>query len=452
MPCSVTEELPIKVETWKLVQVCLVDAEGRNIRKWVHSNGAEWSISGKQVCHSVTLLLVQGMQLRQLSVYATSGEKRVIRRDEQVLDHVMWPRHGMTASLSTLPCWTVQVHSQCWVDVGVLQRVWTFLFQQFVARLVTRMPLRWFPLSRDHQRLRLQWACERRHWRSEWRNVVFSDEFRFNMSYNDGRILVRRYAGERNLRACILQRHRGPTPTVMVWSAVGYNMRSRLLRIEGNLNSNRHSREALQPEVLPLLQATPHATFQQDNARPHMASIVKVFFHRERVSLFPWPARLPDMSPIELVWDIVGRRLIHQAPPAPTLDSVWTRIQTAWRDIPQEDIQGLFDSMPRRIETLIAAHGGFTPYWNHMLTDHIQFCNSNRLSIVMYLICGIHFISVTYLLGVAIFTNSSVFWKLIGFLELLECSAILQFNINIHKELAQHFKVYFQGDFFLLRP
>ena len=75
-----------------------------------------------------------------------------------------------------------------------------------------------------------------------------------------------RYAGERNLRACILQQHRGLTPSVMVWGAIGYNMRARLLCIEGNLNSNRYIRKVLQPEVLPLLQATLHAIFQQDNA------------------------------------------------------------------------------------------------------------------------------------------------------------------------------------------
>ena len=45
-----------------------------------------------------------------------------------------------------------------------------------------------------------------------------------------------------------------------------------------------------------------------------------------------------------------------------------------------------------------------------MLTDHVVFCISNRLFIAMYLICGKHFISVTcLLLGVAIFTNSSVY-------------------------------------------
>ena len=175
------------------------------------------------------------------------------------------------------------------------------------AGLVACMPLHRLPLSRDHQCLRLQWTRERRQWCAEWQNVVFSDESCFNMSYNDGRIHVRHYTGECNLRACILQRHRGPMPSVMVWDAIGYNMRSRLIRIEGNLNSNCYIREILQPDVLSLLEATPHAIFQQDDARPHLARIVQTFFQRRRVSLLPWPVLSPNMSPIEHVWDMVGR-------------------------------------------------------------------------------------------------------------------------------------------------
>ena len=113
------------------------------------------------------------------------------------------------------------------------------------ARLVARMPLRRLPLSTDHQCPRLQWAREHHHWHVEWWNVVLSDKSHFNMSYNDGRICVQCYAGERKLRACILQQHREPTPSVMIWGEIGNNMRSHLLRIEGNLNSNRYIREVL---------------------------------------------------------------------------------------------------------------------------------------------------------------------------------------------------------------
>ena len=143
----------------------------------------------------------------------------------------------MTAILSAWPWWTVQLHPQSWVDVGVLQWVWMFAstvcLHLLRAGLVASMPLHRLPLSRDHQFLRLQWARERRHWHAEWRNVVFSDESCFNMSYNDGCICVRRYAGECNLRACILHQHRGPLLSVMVWGTIGYNMRACFLCIRG---------------------------------------------------------------------------------------------------------------------------------------------------------------------------------------------------------------------------
>lgn len=230
------------------------------------------------------------------------------------------------------------------------------------AGLVARMPLRRLPLSRHHKLLRLQWARDHRHWGAEWRNVVFSDESRFNVSYNDGRIRVRRYRGERNAEGCIVERHSGQTPGVMVWGAISYNTRSPLLRIEGTLNSNRYLTEVVEPVVLPLLQTSPQATFQQDNARPHVARIVQAFFEERQVPLLPWPARSPDMSPIEHVWDMVGRHLVRHGPPVTGVTDLWARLQTAWREIPQDRIQNLFDSMPRRIAALIAAHGGHTTY------------------------------------------------------------------------------------------
>ena len=261
----------------------------------------------------------------------------------------------------------------------------------------------------DHQRLRLHWAHERHHWHAEWQNIVFLDESRFNMSYNDGRIRVWLYAGECNLRAWILQWHRGPTPNGMVWGIIGYNMRSHFLRIESNLNSSCYIREILQPEVLPLLLATPHAIFQQDNAQSHVTRIMQAFCKRWWYHCFPGLHVRQTCHPSNMsgIWFVS--------------DTLRAHIQTAWRDIPQEDIQVLFDSMPWCIENLIAAHGGFTSYWNHMLIDHVQFCNSNCLSIAMYLICGIHYISVTcLLLGVAIFTNST------------EASFVVSFSLSIY--------------------
>ena len=97
-------------------------------------------------------------------------------------------------------------------------------------------PLYRISLTLNHRRLRLQWTNQHRDWRADWRHVVFFDESRFNLWYHDGRIRVRRYAGERHLPECIIERHSGRTPGVMVWGAIAYHGRSQLLRIVGNLS------------------------------------------------------------------------------------------------------------------------------------------------------------------------------------------------------------------------
>ncbi|KAJ4438525.1 hypothetical protein ANN_14470 [Periplaneta americana] len=92
----------------------------------------------------------------------------------------------------------------------------------------------------------------------------------------------------------------------------------------------------------------------------------------------PWPARSPDMSPIEHVWNMVGRQLVRHGHPAPTLEALWTHIQTAWREIPQEHIQTLFDSMPRCLKALIAVHGGVTPYGHRSVCASLLYSNGRQ--------------------------------------------------------------------------
>ncbi|GFY01087.1 transposable element Tc1 transposase [Trichonephila clavipes] len=102
----------------------------------------------------------------------------------------------------------------------------------------------------------------------------------------------------------------------MVWGAISYHGRSNLVRIEGNLNSSSYVREVLQPEVDPFLQVLPGAIFQQDNERPHVAKTVRDFCSAQHMQLLPWSAYSTDMSPIEHVGDLVGRRLAHDPRPA----------------------------------------------------------------------------------------------------------------------------------------
>ena len=64
------------------------------------------------------------------------------------------------------------------------------------------------------------------------------------------------------------------------------------------------------------------------------------------------------MSPIEQVWDLVGRHLARDPHPAASKDELWLHMQAIWNSLPQADIQNLFDSIPRRIIAFIAVRRG----------------------------------------------------------------------------------------------
>ncbi|GFV66101.1 uncharacterized protein TNCV_1649131 [Trichonephila clavipes] len=64
----------------------------------------------------------------------------------------------------------------------------------------------------------------------------------------------------------------------------------------------------------------------------------------------------PDLSPIENKWFMVVQRLTQITPPAATPDQLWQRVEA----VPQEHMQSLFESMPRRMAPVISNNGGYS--------------------------------------------------------------------------------------------
>ncbi|GFU04280.1 transposable element Tcb1 transposase [Trichonephila clavipes] len=98
------------------------------------------------------------------------------------------------------------------------------------------------------------------------------------------------------LNSCVMHRHTGPAPVIMVWGGIGYHSRTPLVRIAGTLNGQRYISQVLEPVVLPYLQGLATAIFEQDSAQPHMTRIVQRFFVNHQIELLPCPARSPDLS------------------------------------------------------------------------------------------------------------------------------------------------------------
>ncbi|UYV84347.1 hypothetical protein LAZ67_X001911, partial [Cordylochernes scorpioides] len=278
-----------------------------------------------------------------VAIYRNVGATRVtsVRVDRRIL------RQAVAAPQAI--CTAILQHVQDTLDHSISTRT---ISRRLVANgLHSCRPLRRLPLTPPNRRQRLEWCRARSTWMTEWHRVVFSDESRFCLSSDSRRVRVWRRRGERSNPAAIVERPTVRQRGIMVWGAIAYDSRSPLLRIQGTMTAQRYVDDVLRPVTLPYLQGVSNALYQQDNARPHTARISQQAL--QDVQMLPWPPYSPDLSPIEHVWDIIGRRL-HALPQPRSEDELWQMVEREWRAIPQDAIRTLIDSLPRRVAACIA--------------------------------------------------------------------------------------------------
>ena len=83
---------------------------------------------------------------------------------------------------------------------------------------------------------------------------MFTDESRFSIQFNDGRVRVYRRPGERFADVNVRQRHRFGGGSVMGWGGISIHHRTPLYVVDGNLTGIRYLNEIIRPLVLPGLQ------------------------------------------------------------------------------------------------------------------------------------------------------------------------------------------------------
>ncbi|GBM99280.1 hypothetical protein AVEN_142276-1 [Araneus ventricosus] len=146
----------------------------------------------------------------------------------------------------------------------------------------------------------------------------------------------------------------------MVCGAISYESRSTLAVIPRTLTANLYVSLVIQPVVLPFMNIIQGGVFQQDNARPHTAVVTQHAL--QSVDMVSWTARSPDLSPIEHVWDIIGRQLQRRPQSALTVPVLTDQVQQAWNSISQTDIRHLYNTMHARFHACIQNSGGYTGY------------------------------------------------------------------------------------------
>lgn len=112
----------------------------------------------------------------------------------------------------------------------------------------TRRPTVHLPLIHGQGNVRRTWCTHHLRWtRQQWSSVLFTDESRFTLSFNDRRVKVWWHRGERFQDACVQEHERHGRGSVVVWGGIGLNRRTTLYRIRGNFSVIRYRYETLQP-------------------------------------------------------------------------------------------------------------------------------------------------------------------------------------------------------------
>ncbi|GFV50816.1 transposable element Tcb1 transposase [Trichonephila clavipes] len=126
------------------------------------------------------------------------------------------------------------------------------------------------------------------------------------------------------LNCSVMHRHTGLAPGTMVWGVIGYHSRTPFVHIAGTLN--RHFR-GVGASCTSLLSGSLSGSFADRKHVIHGCSTI---------------------NPI--------------TPAVATPDHFCQLVEAAWSAVPQELIQSLFESMRRRVATVISNIGGYSGY------------------------------------------------------------------------------------------
>ncbi|GFW32985.1 transposable element Tcb2 transposase [Trichonephila clavipes] len=219
--------------------------------------------------------------------------------------------------------------------------------------------------AQQHRTARLQWCREHHNWtEQDWACVLFSDESRFSLSSDCRRQLIWRESGTAYSPENIQEKDRYPTCSIMVWAGIMINGRTRLHVVaNGTMTGQRYIDEVLLPHVCLFRRAVGDKfVFMDDNAACHRTLAVQDCLDSEGIQRLVWPARSPDLNPIENVWDALGRQVAGRNYPPTNKNTLIRALTEEWDKLPQQLLDNVVQSMVRRVECCITLHGGHIPY------------------------------------------------------------------------------------------
>ena len=216
-------------------------------------------------------------------------------------------------------------------------------------------------LTKEHKDQRAEWARSKVTWSQErWNCVIFSDEKKFNLDGPDG---LQYYWHDLRRNEEVFSKRPFGGGSVMIWAAFSSKGKTSLVILEGKQNARKYCK-VLENHLLPFVAQLHNGdcVFQQDNASIHTARYTTDWIKGKSIDVLDWPARSPDLNPIENVWGILSRRVYAQGRQFDRKGSLVQCLKECWDEISDDVSTNLINSMQERCVQVLQAKGAKSNY------------------------------------------------------------------------------------------
>ena len=179
-------------------------------------------------------------------------------------------------------------------------------------------------LSEKNKKERIVYAIKHLKDDFDWSKWINSDEKKFNLDGPDG---FHSFWAFDDLPPEIFSKDYNVRKSVMVWWAIWSTRKSELKEVKKKSNSKDYQ-EILEDALLPCYENGD--IFQQDGASIHQSKKTKSWLELKRIIIEPWPAKSPDMSPIENLWAWLAKKVYGNKPRYNTIEELKDAIWKAW--------------------------------------------------------------------------------------------------------------------------